>query len=1080
MTAAEVLAMQGQFMQSMMQFFQNQPIGAPAPPPPRDKRREFMQGHPPLQGAAQTWWESYQSTHPNNAPAITWLEFGRDFKAHHIPDGLIELKQEEFRSLRMGSMSVSEYHDRFAQLARYAPNDVREDADKQRLFLKGIYYDPRLQLASNTYANFQQLVNRAIVLDNMQLERDRKRKMKGQDRVVEEFPDVFPDDLPGMPPDRDIEFIIEYYLLKIQSTDIPKIAFTMRYGLYEYTTEDDHAEHLRVVLQKLREHKLYAKHSKCELWLREVSFLGHVVSNGGIAVDPGKVKDVLNWKPPTDDYDLEVHYHPGKANVVANALSRKRYANELEMAPMPKELWEELQYLNLGIAYNAMEIEVTSTLEFEIHKGQLEDEKLREIAGNVVLGKALGFSIDENGTLWFGKRICVPEVKAIRDAILREAHDSTYSIHPGSTKMYLDLKEKYWWYGLKKDVAEYVAICDTCHRVKAEHQRPAGFLQPMKIPEWKWEEVGMDFIVGLPWTQKGYDSIWVIVDRLTKVAHFLPVKTTYRGPKLAELYMERIVSLHGVPKKIVSDREFGRDFKAHHIPDGLIELKQEEFRSLRMGSMSVSEYHDRFAQLARYAPNDVREDADKQRLFLKGIYYDPRLQLASNTYANFQQLVNRAIVLDNMQLERDRKRKMKGQDRVVEEFPDVFPDDLSGMPPDRDIEFIIEYYLLKIQSTDIPKIAFTMRYGLYEYTTEDDHAEHLRVVLQKLREHKLYAKHSKCELWLREVSFLGHVVSNGGIAVDPGKVKDVLNWKPPTDDYDLEVHYHPGKANVVANALSRKRVKAEHQRPAGFLQPMKIPEWKWEEVGMDFIVGLPWTQKGYDSIWVIVDRLTKVAHFLPVKTTYRGPKLAELYMERIVSLHGVPKKIVSDRGESQVFGPDVLRNAEEQVRKIRENLRVAQTRQKSYADNRRRDLVFEEGDYVYLKVSPMRSVKRFNMKGKLAPRYVGPFKVLKRCGEVAYQLELLENLSGVHDVFHVSQLKKCLRVPEEHIPLEELAVKDDLTYQKFPIKIMDIAEKVTRGRTIRMCKVQWNRYSEAEATWEREDELRKTYPQLFE
>ncbi|XP_066365010.1 uncharacterized protein [Miscanthus floridulus] len=219
MTAAEVLAIQGQFMQSMMQFFQNQPIGAPTPPPPRDKQREFMQGHPPvfshaadpleaddwlravgkqlniaqcddqqkvlyasgqLQGATQTWWESYQSAHPNNAPAITWLEFVRDFKAHHIPDGLIELKQEEFRSLRMGSMSVNEYHDKFAQLARYAPNDVREDADKQCLFLKGIYYDLRLQLAGNTYANFQQLVNRAIVLDNMRLERDRKRKMKGQ------------------------------------------------------------------------------------------------------------------------------------------------------------------------------------------------------------------------------------------------------------------------------------------------------------------------------------------------------------------------------------------------------------------------------------------------------------------------------------------------------------------------------------------------------------------------------------------------------------------------------------------------------------------------------------------------------------------------------------------------------------------------------------------------------------------------------------------------------------------------------------------------------------------------------------
>jgi hypothetical protein len=128
----------------------------------------------------------------------------------------------------------------------------------------------------------------------------------------------------------------------------------------------------------------------------------------------------------------------------------------------------------------------------------------------------------------------------------------------------------------------------------------------------------------------------------------------------------------------------------------------------------------------------------------------------------------------------------------------------------------------------------------------------------------------------------------------------------------------------------------------------------------------------------------------------------------------------------------------------------------------------------------MRSVKRFNMKGKLAPRYVGPFKVIDRRGEVAYQLELPENLSGVHDVFHVLQLKKCLRVPEEQIPLEELTVKEDLTYEEFPMKILETAEGVTRSRVIKMCKVQWNRYSEAEATWEREDELRKTYPQLFE
>jgi hypothetical protein len=192
----------------------------------------------------------------------------------------------------------------------------------------------------------------------------------------------------------------------------------------------------------------------------------------------------------------------------------------------------------------------------------LKDEKLREIVENIAKGKSPGFRKDDNGTLWFGKRLCVPEDRTIREAILCEAHESAYSIHPGSTKMYLNLKEKYWWYGLKRDVAEYVALCDTCQRVKAEHQRPARLLQPMQILEWKWEEVGMDFIVGLPRTQRGYDSIWVIVDRLTKVAHFLPVKTTYSSAKLDELYMERIVSLHGVPKKIVSDR--GTQFISHY------------------------------------------------------------------------------------------------------------------------------------------------------------------------------------------------------------------------------------------------------------------------------------------------------------------------------------------------------------------------------------------------------------------------------------------------------------------------------------------------------------------------------------
>jgi hypothetical protein len=137
------------------------------------------------------------------------------------------------------------------------------------------------------------------------------------------------------------------------------------------------------------------------------------------------------------------------------------------------------------------------------------------------------------------------------------------------------------------------------------------------------------------------------------------------------------------------------------------------------------------------------------------------------------------------------------------------------------------------------------------------------------------------------------------------------------------------------------------------------------------------------------------------------------------------------------------RQKKNQVRIIRENLRVAQTRKESYADNRRRPLEFEEGDPVYLKVSPLRGMRRFKVKGKLSPRYIGPFRVFRQVGEMAYQLELPDNLSDVHNVFHVSQLKKCLRVPEEQLPMEELSVHGDLIYTEYHVKIIDTLTRVT-------------------------------------
>jgi hypothetical protein len=227
----------------------------------------------------------------------------------------------------------------------------------------------------------------------------------------------------------------------------------------------------------------------------------------------------------TKDYDLGINYHPRRANVLADALSYKKYCNATFARGMQQELRREIEYLNFGMVNESkLTMEVEPTLEAKIHEGQLEVAKLKEIWQLIRDNKTSDFSEDSQGTLSLGKQICVPNLKHIKELILKEAHDSAYSIHPGSTKMYKDLKTRYWWYGMKREAMEYVALCDTCQRVKPEYQRPARLLQPLKIPEWKWKEIRME---------ARYDSIWVIVDRLAKVAHFIPVKTTYSSAKLA-------------------------------------------------------------------------------------------------------------------------------------------------------------------------------------------------------------------------------------------------------------------------------------------------------------------------------------------------------------------------------------------------------------------------------------------------------------------------------------------------------------------------------------------------------------------
>jgi hypothetical protein len=187
----------------------------------------------------------------------------------------------------------------------------------------------------------------------------------------------------------------------------------------------------------------------------------------------------------------------------------------------------------------------------------------------------------------------------------------------------------------------------------------------------------------------------------------------------------------------------------------------------------------------------------------------------------------------------------------------------------------------------------------------------------------------------------------------------------------------------------------------------------------------------------------------------------------------------SQTGDSKIFDPLDLMDAERQVHQVRDRLKTAQSRQKSYYDSKHRSVEFEVNDFVYLRVTPMKGMKRFQVRGKLAPRYIGPFRIVERKGKVAYQLDLPEKLSGVHDVFHVSQLRKCVSPPTKQADLADLDVGQNLTYIEHPIKILDESERRTRSSVTKFYKVQWDRHTEEEATWEREDTLLAEYPYIL-
>jgi len=852
--------------------------------------------------------------------------------------------------------------------------------------------------------------------------------------------DLF-DQLQGAAVFSKIDLRTGYHQLRIREGDIAKTAFRSRYGHYEFTVMpfgltnapaafmglmnqvfhqqldkfvivfvDDiliyskdhqtHGEHLQEVLHILRRNKLYGKFSKCEFWLEKVAFLGHIITKEGIEVDPAKVEAVSSWTQPktvteirsflglagyyrrfikdfskiatpltqltrkgvpfvwneqceqsfgklkealtsapvltlpsgkggyevycdasgcglgcvlmqrghviayasrqlkkheqnypthdlefaavvfalkiwrhylygeqfdvfTDhkslsylftqdhlnlrqrrwlefvkDYNFSISYHPGKANTVADALSRKWERMVACMMVREWKLMEEMiavkPVVSVRLAAVQAHLRVCSNLVQRIKEAQQLHRESPEWV-KATQGDAPDLTYTNEGGVRMRNRLWVPPVEELLSEVLQAGHCSRYNIHPGSTKMYHNLRRDFWWRGMKKDIAEFVAKCLVCQQVKIEHGKPAGLMQRIELPTWKWEHIAMDFVVGLPRNQKGNDAIWVIVDRLTKAAHFIAFRVGLSMLEMSKKYIQEVVRLHGVPVSIISDR-------------------------------------------------------------------DPR---------------------------------------------------------------------------------FTSRF------------------------------------WSSLQEAMGSQLK-------------------------LSTAFHP-------------QTDGQSERTIQTLEDML------RACALDF--GNGWEQQ-----------------LALVEFSYNNSYHASIEMAPFEALYGRPCRSPlcwAEVGEKHLSGPDLIRESNQNISIIRKRLLTAQSRQKSYADHRRRELRHEEGDHVLLKVSPIKGHARFGLKGKLSPRFIGPFQILEKVGETAYRLALPPELERVHNVFHVSMLRKYTGDPNQVIRHEALQLDQDLSLEERPVKVLETQDRRLRGRTIKMVKVLWEHHSPGEATWEHETRMREIYPALF-
>ncbi|GJZ43715.1 putative reverse transcriptase domain-containing protein [Tanacetum coccineum] len=388
----------------------------------------------------------------------------------------------------------------------------------------------------------------------------------------------------------------EFQVMSFGLTNSPAIFM----GLMNRSRKE-HEGHLKLIMRLLKEEELYAKFSKCNFWLSKVQFLGHVIDSEGIHVDPAKIESIKDWASPKTPTKIRQFLGLGavlmqKEKVIAYAshqlkVHEKNYTThdlELGAVVFALKMWRHYLYGTKCVVFTDHKslqhildqkelnmrqrrwLELLSDYDCEIryHPGKANvvadalsrKERIKQLKEENFITEDLHGMINKlephaDGTLCLNNLSWIPCFGNLRALIMHESHKSKYSIHPGSDKMYQYLKKLYWWPNMKAEIATYVNKCLTYVKVKVEYQKPSGLLVQPEIPQWKWENITIDFVTKLPKMATGQDTIWVIVDRLTKSAHFLPMREDDSLEKLTRQYLKEVVSRHGVPVSIIFDRD---------------------------------------------------------------------------------------------------------------------------------------------------------------------------------------------------------------------------------------------------------------------------------------------------------------------------------------------------------------------------------------------------------------------------------------------------------------------------------------------------------------------------------------------